>query len=68
MYVRPKLTVTYEVGTDQHLHPDSSVCVRMEEVAIGNCGFGCKIYADPRSNLTVLAHNSSYGCNRKGSF
>lgn len=62
MYQRPKLNVTYEVGSDEHLHPDLSIAVRMEEVAIGNCGFGCKIYADPLSSVTVLAHNSSYGC------
>ena len=33
----------------------------MREVALGPCG--CKVYADPRSAVRVLAHNSAYGCN-----
>lgn len=57
------MDVTYEVSGDQPLHPDPDVVSRMHEVAINMaCGFGCKIYADPRSNVRVLAHNRSYGC------
>lgn len=55
-------TPTYEVGGTEALHPDPSVVARMREVAIGKCPHGCKVYADPRSNLRVLAHNRAYGC------
>jgi hypothetical protein len=57
-----KVEVTYEVASDEPLHPDPSVVARMREFALGDCGFGCKIYADPKSNVKVLAHNRSYGC------
>jgi hypothetical protein len=59
-----RLTFTYEVGTDEQMHPDADVCARMQEVALSTCEFGCKIYADPRSLVRVLAHNSSYGCTK----
>ena len=59
----PVVRVTYEVSGDQPLHPDPDVVSRMREIAISNdCGFGCKIYADPLSNVRVLAHNRNYGC------
>lgn len=58
------LVVTYETSINEPIHPDMSVRSRMVEVAIGDCKYGCKIYADPRSNLRVLAHNSTYGCRR----
>ena len=54
--------VTYEVQATEWLHPDREVALRMREVAISDCPFGCKIYADPLSAVRVLAHNSSYGC------
>lgn len=54
--------VTYEVGGNERLHPDPTVVARMREVAIGTCQYGCKIYADPKSAVRVLAHNSAYGC------
>lgn len=60
----PNLPVTYEVGHAEPLHPDPQVASRMHEVAIGACPLGCKVYADPRSNLRVLAHNTNYGCRR----
>lgn len=54
---------TYEVSGTEPLHPDPNVASRMREAEIDNtCGFGCKIYADPRSNVRVLAHNRTYGC------
>lgn len=56
------LPVTYEVGSMEVIHPDPEVRNRMTESRFGDCEFGCKIYADPRSNVRVLAHNSAYGC------
>jgi len=58
-------TFTYEVGGTQPMHPDPTVVARMREVAMTRtCGYGCKIYADPRSAVRVLAHNRAYGCQR----
>ncbi len=59
-----KISWTYEVSHTEPLHPDPEVVSRMREVGFGNCPFGCKIYADPRSAVRVLAHNSAYGCSR----
>lgn len=56
--------VTYEVGSIEDLHPDMGVASRLVEVAIGDCGFGCKIYADPLSSVRILAHNRAYGCTK----
>jgi len=57
--------ITYEVSTKEPIHPDPDVVARMREVAIDNrCGYGCKVYADPLSNVRVLGHNSNYGCRR----
>lgn len=53
---------TYEVSTGSPLHPDPTVASRMREFALSDCGYGCKVYADPRSKVLVLAHNSAYGC------
>jgi hypothetical protein len=53
---------TYEVSGNEPLHPDPTVTARMSEIMLSNCAFGCKIYADPRSNVKVLAHNRTYGC------
>lgn len=53
---------TYEVSSTEQLHPDPTVVARLREVAIGDCGFGCKIYGDPLSNVRIFAHNSAYGC------
>lgn len=60
---RPAPKYTYEVSHTEKLHPDLSVAA-MREVELSDCPLGCKIYADPRSNVRVLAHNSSYGCRR----
>lgn len=58
-----RLPVTYEVGAAEPLHPDPTVRARMVEAFITrDCVYGCKVYADPRSNVRVLAHNSAYGC------
>lgn len=54
--------ITIEVGTDEPAHPDFSVAMRLEEVAMSDCKYGCKIYADPRSHYRVLAHYRGYGC------
>jgi hypothetical protein len=56
------VAVSYQAGIDEPIHPDLSVALRMEEVALSDCKYGCKIYADPRSRLRVLAHNRVYGC------
>jgi hypothetical protein len=53
---------TYEAGTDEAIHPDTTICWRFIEVAMSDCEFGCKIYADPRSNVRVLKHYAGYGC------
>jgi hypothetical protein len=58
------MTITYEVGTKESLHPDPVVCARLQEVALSDCEFGCKIYADPLSSVRILAHNSVYGCRK----
>lgn len=59
-----KINVTYEVSINEPIHPDPQVASRFREVALGNCGYGCKIYADPLSAVRVLAHNSAYGCRK----
>lgn len=58
----PATDITIEVGIDEVLHPDFSIAMRLEEVAISDCECGCKIYADPRSRYRVLAHMRAYGC------
>lgn len=59
---KESIRITYEVSGSEAIHPDLDVVLRMEEIGISNCGYGCKVYADPRSNLRVLSHNSAYGC------
>jgi len=59
------MTITYEVMVGEPIHPDQDVRSRMREVALSDCEYGCKIYADPKSSVRVLAHNKTYGC-RKG--
>lgn len=56
--------IAYVVSHNEPLHPDPLIAGRMMEVGLSNCKFGCKIYADPWSDLRVVAHNSSYGCNK----
>lgn len=56
--------VTYETGTDEQLHPDPLVASRFIEVAMSDCEFGCKMYADPMSRVNVVGHYSVYGCNK----
>lgn len=58
------MQITYEVSTNERPHPDDSVVSRLQEVALSDCASGCKIYADPRSNLRVLVHSAIYGCRR----
>ena len=55
---------TYETSCFEPLHPDPEVASRFREFELSNCEFGCKIYADPLSNVKVLAHNSMYGCRK----
>jgi hypothetical protein len=57
-----KQEITYETGINEPIHPDFSIAIRFEEVAMSDCKYGCKIYADPRSRVRVLAHNRVYGC------
>jgi len=56
--------ITYEVSCNEPVHPDLEIAARFREIAIGDCEFGCKIYADPQSRVRVLAHNSAYGCRK----
>lgn len=56
------MTITYTTGTKEPIHPDMAVAARFREVALSDCQFGCKVYADPRSAVRVVAHNSAYGC------
>lgn len=58
-------TTTYAVGITEPLHPDPQVAGRMVEAAISSCAHGCKVYADPRSNVRVVAHNAAYGCTER---
>lgn len=62
----PKMTpyFTYEVGTDEPAHPDMDIAQRFVEVAISDCRYGCKIYADPYSEVRVLVHSRVYGCRK----
>jgi len=54
--------ITYEVSSNESLHPDPTVVNRMRESGLGDCGYGCKIYSDPLSSVNILAHNRIYGC------
>lgn len=56
--------VTWETGVDEPLHPDPAVASRFIEVAMSNCEFGCKIYADPLSRVNILGHYAVYGCRK----
>lgn len=58
------VSFTYEVSSGEPIHPDPAVAARFREADIGDCGYGCKIYADPRSNVRVLAHHRVYGCRK----
>jgi len=58
------MDITYETSTTEPIHPDITVAARMREVALSECEFGCKIYADPLSKVRVLGHNSNYGCRK----
>jgi hypothetical protein len=60
----PAIRITYEVSGTEPLHPDPMITARMREIALSDCEYGCKIYADPRSNVRVLAHNRTYGCKK----
>lgn len=55
---------TYETGIDEPIHPDLGVASRFIEVAMSDCEYGCKIYADPLSRVNVLGHYSGYGCKK----
>lgn len=62
--MQPSLAVTYEVSTNEKPHPDDNVVRRLQEVALSDCAYGCKIYEDPRSNVRILIHSAVYGCRR----
>jgi hypothetical protein len=55
---------TYEVGVDEPPHPDQDIAQRFVEVAMSDCKYGCKIYADPYSEVRVLVHSRVYGCRK----
>ena len=58
----PSPYYTYEVGIDEPVHPDVDVAGRFVEIAVSHCKYGCKIYADPFSEIRVLMHSLTYGC------
>ena len=60
----PSPFFTYEVGVDEAPHPDNDVVARFVEIAVSHCKYGCRIYADPYSEIRVLVHSSVYGCRR----
>lgn len=60
----PSPYFTYEVGTDEAPHPDQAVAERFVELVVSDCPYGCKIYADPYSEIRVLMHSEIYGCRR----
>lgn len=60
----PSPYFTYEVGIDEAPHPDRDVVARFVEIAVSHCKYGCKIYADPYSEIRALVHSSVYGCKR----
>jgi hypothetical protein len=62
-HIRDNITYEVNIGVEP-LHPDSTIVWRFVEVAMSDCPFGCKIYADPMSAVKVLAHNPLYGCRR----
>lgn len=65
VYARnPSPYFTYEVGIDEAPHPDRDVVARFVEIAVSHCKYGCKIYADPYSEIRALVHSSVYGCRR----
>lgn len=55
---------TYEVSINTQPHPDQNVVHRLVEVALSDCEYGCKIYADPRSRVRILVHSAVYGCRK----
>lgn len=55
---------TVEASIGESPYPDFSVVARLSNVAMSDCPYGCKFYADTRSNYTVLAHSAVYGCRR----
>lgn len=60
-----KNNITYEVNIGvEPIHPDPNVALRFVEVAMSDCAFGCKIFADPLSSVKVLAHQPIYGCRK----
>lgn len=60
----PSPYFTYEVGVDEAPHPDRDVVARFVEIAVSHCKYGCKIYADPYSEIRALVHSSVFGCRR----
>lgn len=65
MYITAKpAPITYEVSTDEPLHPDQAIADRMYEHGLSTCKYGCKVYADPWSHIRVVAHDRAYGCMR----
>lgn len=55
---------TYETGIDEQVHPDPNIATRFVEFGFSDCENGCKIYADPFSEVRVLAHYAIYGCRK----
>lgn len=53
---------TYEIGIDEPVHPDRNIAMRFVEFGFSDCAYGCKIFADPYSEVRVLVHYEVYGC------
>ena len=60
----PSPFYTYEVGIDEAPHPDTDVVARFVEICVSDCEYGCKIYADPYSEIRALVHSQFYRCRR----
>lgn len=54
---------TREIGGTESLYSIEGPG-RWNEVMIGDCRSGCKIYMNDETGERVLAHNSTYGCNK----
>jgi hypothetical protein len=56
-----------QVGIDEAISPNNPMeALKYEESGLSGCEFGCKVYTHRDNGDQVVAHNSAYGCNKKG--
>lgn len=53
-----------EVSTNEPIDNEVSATMDYIEVELSDCEYGCKIYENQKTGERVLAHNSTYGCNK----